>query len=196
MVRPINPSPSWSPLCLLCLSQSTEVLQPFSKPARRDALTSESCTAMLEGTSAGPVPWACPSLGMWGWGEFFSPQSHHSTTLCWQQQLLPACPAVASKGLPCLMGQVEAGTGACGKPALCPHQPFTLSPEPQVLSLHCSPGKNPDWTPQGASMGTPTSLAICGRAIVWVIRGCSVLPQQKPQEDFSSSVIRMKASVT
>lgn len=32
---------------------------------------------MPEWASTGPVPWAYPSLGMWGWGGFFSPQLRH-----------------------------------------------------------------------------------------------------------------------
>lgn len=98
-----------------------------------------------------------PQPGNVGLGRVFLTTAEAS---CWQQQLLPACPAVASTGLPRLMRQVDAGTGACGTPALCPHQPFTLAPVPQVLSLHCSPGKPQTGHPQGASMGAPTSLAI------------------------------------
>lgn len=95
--------------------------------------------------------WGC------GAGEVFLSTVEAS---CWQQELLAACPAVASKGLPWLMKQVDAGIGDCGTPALCPQPPFTLAPGPQVLSLHYSSGKTQTGGPQDAFLGTLASLAI------------------------------------
>lgn len=85
-----------------------------------------------------------PQLGDVGLGRVFLTTAEAS---CWQQELLAACPAVTSKGLPWLMKQVDAGS-------------FTLAPVPQVLSPHYSSGKTQTEHPQGAFLGTLASLAI------------------------------------